>query len=301
MELKLKKIFLLSFAAAVFFPGAVFCDDFVDDSIDSAIRAKYNTKKIESDLLPALPSEVDPFDTTIDAFSPSPAESPAALPAKPENPSPVTVPAKVTTTNTPAQNSVKSTAVLKKGKKFRVKLQNAVSDKTKPGSRVSFVSTAPETFTYITIPAGTVFKGRIVDSHQPYISGNGGLIVIKVDEMVYKGAIYEIDAKISVANDKKIFLNNIKGKRKYLQNMWNSTTFGSKYLKKMWKSSCKFAKKGGINLVIAPFPTAAGLVVYGANVVSSPVIALFTKGGSISIPAGAKFVIQLREDAVIIK
>ena len=31
------------------------------------------------------------------------------------------------------------------------------------------------------------------------------------------------------------------------------------------------------------------------------VIALFTKGGSISIPAGAKFVIQLREDAVIIK
>lgn len=223
------------------------------------------------------------------------------MPAKPENPSPVTIPAKVTTTNTPAQNSVKSTAVLKKGKKFRVKLQNAISDKTKPGSRVSFVSTAPETFTYITIPSGTVFKGRIVDSHQPYISGNGGLIVIKVDEMVYKGAIYEIDAKISVANDKKIFLNNIKGKRKYLQNMWNSTTFGSKYLKKMWKSSCKFAKKGGINLVIAPFPTAAGLVVYGANVVSSPVIALFTKGGSISIPAGAKFVIQLREDAVIIK
>ena len=205
MELKLKKILLLSFAAAVFFPGAVFCDDFVDDSIDSAIRAKYNTKKIESDLLPALPSEADPFDTTIDAFSPSPAESPAALPAKPENPSPVTIPAKVTTTNTPAQNSVKSTAVLKKGKKFRVKLQNAVSDKTKPGSRVSFVSTAPETFTYITIPAGTVFKGRIVDSHQPYISGNGGLIVIKVDEMVYKGATTKLTQKSASQTTKKFF------------------------------------------------------------------------------------------------
>ena len=273
----------------------------VDDSIDGLIKEKYNTKKIETDLLPELPKDLPVFDTTNDAFSPSSSESQVAMPAKPQTTTPAAVPAKVTVTNSYLTNNVKSTAVLKKGKKFRVKLQNTVSDRTKPGSRISFVSQYPETFTYITIPAGTVFKGRVVDSHEPYISGNGGLIVIKVDEMIYKGAAYEIDAKISVANDKKIFFNNIKGKRKYLQNMWNSTTFGSKYLKKMWKSSCRFAKKGGINLAAAPFPTAAGVAVYAANVVSSPVIALFSKGGSISIPAGSKFVIQLREDAAVIK
>ena len=297
---KITKILFFLIISSGLYTNAAFSGDMVDDSIDSLIRAKYNTQKIENDLLPELPKELDPFDTTQDAFSPSPTESPAAPPAKSTNNTQISQPTKITPQNTPSTQP-KTSVVLKKGKKFRVKLQNSVSDKTKPGTKLTFVSQYPETFRFITIPAGTVFKGRVVDSHPPYISGNGGLIVIKVDEMVYKGVTYDIDAKISVANDKKIFFNNIKGKRKYLQNMWNATTFGSKYLKKMWKSSCRFANKGGINLVIAPFPTAAGLVVYAANVVSSPVIALFTKGGSISIPAGSKFVIQLRENASIIK
>lgn len=287
--------------SAVFTADTAFCNDLVDDSIDASIRAKYNTQKIENDLLPELPKDLPPFDTADDAFSPSSSEPPIAVPSYSGTTSPSKVPAKVTTTNSYVKNNIKSTAILKKGKKFKVKLQNTVSDRTKAGTKISFVSQYPESFRYITVPAGTVFRGKVVDSHEPYISGNGGLIVIKVDEMLYKGASYEVDAKISIANEKRIFLNNIKGKRKYMKNTWNSTTFGSKYLKKMWKSSCRFANKGGINIVLAPFPTAAGLVVYGANVISSPVIALFTKGGSISIPAGSKFVIQLTEDAVILK
>lgn len=283
--------------------------DNVDDSIDSSIKAQYNTKKIEDDLLPDLPKSLPVFED--DVFSPSSVPSQIA-PNKPvvqtqkpvvqtQKPS-VSAPANANTkTNSYVQNNIKSSFVLKSGKKFKVKLQGAVSDRTPEGSRITFVSLYPETSRYITIPAGTVFRGHVRDSHPPYITGNGGLIVIQADEMVYKGVSYEIDAKISIANDKRIFFNNIKGKRKYLKNTWNSTTFGSNFLKKMWKSSCKNVNKGGINILVAPFTLVGGVVVYGANVISSPVLALFSKGGSVSIPSGSKFVIQLREDAVILK
>ena len=94
-----------------------------------------------------------------------------------------------------------------KGKKFKVRITSQVSDRTPAGTRLSFVSRYPETATYVTIPSGTVFKGKVTDSHPPNITGNGGLIVIEVDEMVYKGKTYKIDAKISVANEKRIFLD----------------------------------------------------------------------------------------------
>lgn len=281
--------------------GICFADDRFDDSIDGAIRTKYNTKKIEDDLLPDLPKSLQPFDDyTDDAFSPSPIRSQIQNTTSPSTKSQIktTQPTRLNTYN---KNNVRTSAVLTKGKKFRVKLQGSVSDKTAPGTRITFVSQYPESFRYITIPSGTVFKGKVTDSHPPYLSGNGGLIVIEVNELIYKGTAYEIDAKISLADDRHIFFNNIKGKRKYMKNTWNSTSFGSKFLKKTWKSSCKHVNKGGAEILLAPFTLAGGLVVYCANVISSPVLALFTKGGSISIPSGSRFVIQLRDDAVILK
>ncbi len=287
----MKKIFTLLLIFFVF-PMWTPAEDFVDDSIDSAIKTKYNTKKIEDDLLPALPEELPVFEDNV--FSPS-TEPSVVLPEKKQ------VQPSMSNTTPYVSNAAKTSAVLNSGKKFRVKLQNAVSDRTPPGTRLTFVTQYPETFRYITIPAGTIFKGRVKDSHPPYLSGNGGLIVIEVNEIIYKGASYEVDAKISVADGKKIFFNNIKGKRKFMKNMWNSTSFGSKFMKKMWKTTCSSLSKGGLDIIVAPFSFALGAVVYAGNVAASPVLALFSKGGSISIPANSRFVIQLEKDAVVLK
>lgn len=208
----------------------------------------------------------------------------------------------VNTNNSYYKNNTKTLLTVPKGKKFHVVLKQSISSSTPAGTVVSFVSTHPETSTYLTIPAGTVFKGKITDSHLPQITGNGGLIVINVSQMIHRGKAYNIDAKISVADDKRIFFNNIKGKRMYFQSIPISIKPGQKYFKKMWRVTKKLAKnESGVEIILTPFSFLAGTVVYGVNVVASPVLALFYKGKSITIPKNSPFVIQLREDAQVLK
>ena len=52
----------------------------------------------------------------------------------------------------------------------------------------------------------------------------------------------------------------------------------------------------GSTLILSPFPVAYGTIVLGLNTLSSPVLALFSKGGRVNIPVGTEFVIKLRED-----
>lgn len=212
-------------------------------------------------------------------------------------------PKKVNTSNTYYKNNAKnSTYVVPKGKKFKVRIQQTVSDKTIEGTRISFVSTYPETSTYVTIPAGTVFKGRVSSTHEPYLTGNGGLIIINVDQMVYRGKIYDINAKVSIANGKRIFLNNIKGKRMYFQSFPKALKPGTSFFKKMWRVTCKLAQNdSGVEIILTPFSLLTGSVVYAVNFVASPVLALFYKGKSITIPADSPFTIQLREDVSVLK
>lgn len=222
----------------------------------------------------------------------APAKKPAAVSQKPVNNS----------KNSYYKNNIKTSYILPKGKKFKVRLDNNISDKSPEGSIITFKSIYPETARYITVPAGTVFKGKITDTHPPYITGNGGLIVINVDRMVYHGNTYEIDAKVSVAAGKHIFLNNIKGKRMYFQSIPKSMKPGTTFFKKMWKVTCNLAKnENGVEIILTPFSLITGTLVYAVNFVASPVLAIFYKGKSITIPRDSQFTIQLREDAVLLK
>ena len=290
-----------------------------------------HNQAVIAESLPDLPVLPD-FDTVlppdgIDAFSPSTTPSQVA-PQKPTQTTAQTAtkqtPATSTTNSKPPsevitqpalktekpaaaknnsyyKNNLKS-YVVPKGKKFKVRLQQTISDKTAEGTRISFVSTYPETSTYVTIPAGTVFRGRVSDSHPPYITGNGGLIVINVDQIVYKGKAYDIDAKVSIANGKHIFFNNIKGKRMYFQSIPKALKPGTKFFKKMWRVTCNLAKnESGVEIILTPFSLLTGTVVYALNLATSPVLAIFYKGKSITIPSGSPFTIQLREDAVLAK
>ncbi len=289
-----------------------------------------NPPAISEDLpdLPVLPD----FDTVlppdgIDAFSPSSTPAQVAPEKKPQTSAQTTAPKQTQTPKSTADSkppsevitqpavkaekavTVKNSSyyknnqksyVVPKGKKFKVRLQQTISDKTAEGTRISFVSTYPETSTYVTIPAGTVFRGRVSDSHPPYITGNGGLIVINVDQIVYKGKAYDIDGKISIANGKHIFFNNIKGKRMYFQSIPKAMKPGTKFFKKMWRVTCNLAKnESGVEIILTPFSFLTGTVVYALNFAASPVLAIFYKGKSITIPSGSPFTIQLREDAVL--
>lgn len=207
-----------------------------------------------------------------------------------------------TANNSYYKNNLKNAIVLPKGKKFKVQLAQSVSSNSPVGTNVKFTSLYPETTTYVTIPAGTSFYGKITNSHKPQITGNGGLIEIDVTRMTYKGRTYQIDAKVSVANGKRIFFNNIKGQRMYLRSIPKTMQPGSKFFGKMWKVTKKLAKnESGVEIILTPFSLLTGTVVYAVNAVSSPVLAIFYKGKSITIPANSKFTIQLQEDVSLIK
>lgn len=208
----------------------------------------------------------------------------------------------VNTANNSYYKNNKTSYIFPSGKKFKVISLTSISSNTPKGSRVSFKSLYPETSRYITIPAGTIFYGKVTDTHGPQFTGNGGLIVIEVNQMVYKGTAYDIDAKISVANGKHIFFNNIKGKRMYFQSIPKAMKPGTSYFKKMWRVTCKLARNdSGVEIILTPFSLLTGTVVYAVNFITSPVLAIFYKGKSISIPTNSQFTIQLREDAVLLK
>lgn len=276
----------------------------LDTSVDEEIRKHYNPSQIEKDLLPPLPkTEVTTPKTT---STPTSSQS-SQTPLPPKN-----LPAIEQTNkkaprrieNLPGQEKSKFsregiTAIkIKKGTKFKVKSLTAISDSTPVNSTMSFKTQESITQRYVTIPAGTIFKATIEDSHPPQMTGNGGLIVINVDRLVFRGTTRKVEAKITKANGKKIFVNNIKGKHQYWKGVANSTKPGAKFYKKSMRGTVKLAQNPW-TLILTPFTAVAGVLVYGVNIVGSPVFAIFAKGGRISIPAGTDFEIKLLEDVYL--
>jgi len=277
----LKKItVVLFFGLIISIP--VFSLDF-DTSVDDEIRKNYNPSKLELESLPPLPK---------------------VAPSKPQSKS-VTKPVNnLPQITTPSQKPViaqidRSNAnILGSGTKFTVKSNQGLSDSMRAGTRISFSLKKQLDYKIFTIPQGTVFKGEIVDSHNPQITGNGGLLVIKIDSMTYKGLNVGISAKITKANNKKIFVNNIKGKRSYWKNVTNQVDKGQKFYNKTRRASNKLANNP-IGAFVSPVPVIFGAGVYAVNLVGSPIVSVFKNGGKISIPAGTEFEIKLTEDAYL--
>ena len=278
----------------------------VDDSIHSKIAKEYNLED-----LPELPSNLqnssaesiftpNEFDTEpTSKYNPPAEKNNANNTVKKETSQPSTTQS-VTVKSNQNTNHTYQAVNIKKGKKFKVINTSALSDSIKKGSTITFVTTSAETTRYITIPKNTVFKGEVIDSHKPNLTGNGGLLVIKVTQISYNGGWYPVNAKITLANQKKIFFNNIKGKRMYWKNAKDKTKFGKKTYDKMWAKAKKYFKPG-IEIIISPIAFVTGTVVYAANIAASPVLAIFTKGGSLSIPKNSAFEIKFLENAVLYK
>ena len=289
-------------------------DLIIDDSIHSDIANKY-----ELDKLPDLPSNLK--DTTIDdIFTPNEFETkptskytPPSDNTNPTASAPDNTPPKQTITTPPQQNEYNkkqykdivydnnTMAKIKTGKKFSVVNTTALSDRLGKGSTVTFVSTKAETTKYITIPKGTVFYGTVMDSHTPKITGNGGLLVIRVNKLIYKNKSYNIKAKITIADQKHIFFNNIKGERRFWKNAKKSGTNGKKYFDRMYAKARIYYVIPGVEKAVAPIALITGSVVYAFDVVSSPIMAIFSKGDRLVIPKNSYFEIKMLEEAVIYK
>ena len=265
----------------------------LDTSVDDEIRRTYDPSKLEQ-TLPELPKTA-PSQTA----SPKPAQT---QPSTPPKTLPVTPDAKPQIGVKKFENDYKydkSTAIrIKKGTKFRVKSNSVISDYLREGAKVSFTSIKPVTQRYITVPVGTKFTAVVEDSHQPQMSGNGGLVVLMVDSITVNGQTRSVHGKITKANMKKIFFNNMKGKRSYWSGVAKQVDKGENFYKKTRRTSSKLADNP-VGILISPIPVLTGMVVYAVNFVGSPLFALWSKGGRISIPAGSEFEIKLLEDVYL--
>lgn len=238
-----------------------------DTSIDENIRKNYNVSQNE-DILPALPNVVPTADNNF-------------------------------VSERKNYNPTGKIYVIKGGTKILLNSQRAISDRINKGCKVSFVSQKGfETKDKTIIPAGTLFKGTITDVHPPQLSGNGGLIELKIDEVYFNGIPSAIETKVCLANSKKVFFSNIKGKRSYWKNFAKATKPGRKFFGATQTAATAMAAIPVVNL-LSFVPLVGGAVVYTVNVVTAPVIAIFTKGGSLSLPAGTAFIIKVCSDTEI--
>ena len=284
------------FVATLLFSSHCFAFE-LDTSVDEEIRKNYNPSALEQNL-PALPKTAPSQSATTKTTVTTTNKTTPVVPKT----QPVSQPSKPQLVIKKMDNDYKfdkSTAIrIKKGTKFRVKSNCVISDYQREGTRVSFSSIKPVTQRYITINEGTRFNAVVEDSHLPQFTGNGGLIVLMVDGIVVNDSTKSVHAKITKANMKKVFLNNIKGKRGYIKGVSRQVDKGENFYKKTRRTSTKLADNP-VGLIISPIPTVFGAVVYAVNLVGSPVFAIWAKGSRISIPAGSEFEIKLLEDVYL--
>ena len=246
----------------------------LDTSIDDEINRNYNASQLEH-TLPKLPSGLEP-NTSKQKTSASPTMK----------------------TNKNSNKNEFTTTKIRRGTKFKTVSTGWASDSSGVGNKVNFKTTKPVTKRYITIPAGTVIRGKIIDSHSPQITGNGGLIKLEIESITINDATHYTKGKITKANGKFIYFNNIKGKRKYLSNIATNIKKSHKFFQKAMKKTSQYASDG-LTVIASPFTFIGGTIGWIGGTILSPITAIPTKGGRISLPPETRYEIKLTEDLYI--
>lgn len=190
------------------------------------------------------------------------------------------------------------TTTLAKGTQVRAINTIKLSDGMYEGQTVTFLTTQEIYTSKFRIPARTKLTARIVDTHLPQMTCNGGLIGIKIVSANINGYNQPINASIIKIKTDNIYFSNLKGKHTYWKTTCKKAKWGQNIFKKWSKSAKKLANKGAC-IIIAPFPYVTGFVTACASTVTSPVTALLGKGERIIVPVNTVFTIKLNEDAKI--
>ena len=184
---------------------------------------------------------------------------------------------------------------LRNGMSFDIYNLNAISDRQRVGTNITFAVKKPIKTAYYTIPEGTKLVGRIAESHTPQITGNGGLVSVSVETIILNGSYQHIDARVVKVNGKKVFFEDIKGQRSYMKNTVEKGKWGRRTFNKMNKLSASLAKDKA-TLLLTPFTFVYGVAAGGVSTVTSPVVAVFSKGGRVYIPPYTTFKIKIEKD-----
>ena len=239
----------------------------LDTSIDDEINRNYNASELEHKL-PKLPNNLEPNTNTHKQKNKPPSKTKVST---------------NTTTKKKLTSDSFTTTKINNGTKFQSVSKNWASDSATTGNRITFTTTKSVTKRYITIPAGSTIKGRIVDTHQPQFSGNGGLIKIEIESITIDGGTHYTKGIITKANNKNIFFNNIKGKRKYLTNIGTNIKKSHKFFQKAMKKTSQYANDG-LTVIISPFTFVGGTIGWIGGTILSPITAIPAKGARISLP-----------------
>ena len=270
-----------------------------DDSLNEVIIKQYDANALRDEYLPVLPDSLkreqsQKIDKTTTSQKQNTAEKEIEVPLQEVS---VKKPVYDNSYSTNLNNS-NDYVLLKKGTKFKLRIEQPIDDSAPVGSDIQFTSLYPESSKYITIPAGTRFIGSVQDSHLPQISANGGLLVISIDSLIYNNRRYPLNAKVTMVGNKHIFQNNIKGKHTYWKGVAKTAKPSINFYKKAWNTTKKFAKDG-LEVILTPITFVGGVTVLAVGTISSPFVALFTKGERLFINKGTHFQIKLLEDTQI--
>lgn len=278
-----KKFILLIIFLLFIYPPVMSYD--LDTSVNKEIEQKYDSNKLNQDMKikqsgsktsnKAVPKTTPVFDNST-----------------------LNVSNNVSAAVNKLSTNTKSGTKIPSGTKFTVKSNANISSWSGVNSLLTFTSVSPVYKTSITIPSGTVFKGVITASHTGQMTGNGGLIKIKITSMIINGKTIPIEGKITKANSKNVFFNNIKGARQYLQGVDNKITQGINFYKKARNLSSQMSSNP-VGTILSPLPTITGWVGSAVCTLTSPVTGLTQKGKNISLPSGTTYEIKLTEDAYV--
>jgi len=265
MKKNVKRTLVLAILTTIFVNQGHAFD--LDETVDDEIRKYYNPSKLVQDVggkRSALEKKLEAAPKTTQVTNVD--ENLPALPSISKQASTVNKQGKTVQNTYTSQNSSISPPKNNKihnpkrikisdGTSFDVVSSTAISDWQAKGTTVKFVTKKPIVKRKYTIPASTVFVGEVIESHRPQITCNGGLVVIRINAMIYNGQRIPVNAYITRANDKKIFLNNIKGDRTFWKTLWKKGDWGRTVFSRMLTVSGDLGSEG-VTLILAPFPVA---------------------------------------------
>lgn len=187
---------------------------------------------------------------------------------------------------------------LREGMTFNLVASNKITDAQRKGTTVTFTAPKDIKTPYFTIPKGTKFTGKILNSHRPQYTCNGGLLILNIEAIHLANKRQKFNCVITKVGDKKVFFDRYKGKRTYWKTVWQKGAWGRALCNEMWRTSVNLCAKGS-TVALSPFTMIYGVLGWSCNTVASPFIAIFNKGGSAVIPAGTSVTVKLLEDVNI--
>ena len=192
------------------------------------------------------------------------------------------------------------TVKVDKSKKFIVQSLQPMSSSSPIGTVVNFKSVRSETLIPGAQPTEVIFTGQIIENNPPRLVGRSSTLKLKIDTMKVGNITYHTVAYISRMGKKMVMTGVLTGNPIYMENLADTANRGTITIDKVYKDPCKFHCES-IKSPIRPLYYLGGAVLQVADLLLSPVICVFKRGGEIEIHQYTSFEIKLEDSVSLLK